>query len=140
MSGELTALLLKALHSLSPEERERVMAELLDARLQLPGSARPPATPAHSELSLGLADPGAHVTALRESLALEAAGPWQTVPVRLPVELHERLRQWCQANNFTMAVVLRGLVARFLDEYAPQSASAAVAPVPDPAPPAQPRR
>jgi hypothetical protein len=50
-------------------------------------------------------------------LALEAAGPWQAVPVRLPVELHERLRHWCQANEFTMAVVLRGLVARFLDEY-----------------------
>ena len=52
-------------------------------------------------------------------MTLEAAGPWQTVPVRLPVELHDRLKQWCQANNFTMAVLtyLRGLVARFLHQY-----------------------
>jgi len=40
------------------------------------------------------------------------------VPVRLSTEQHERLKQWCQANSFTMAVVLRGLVARFLDEQA----------------------
>jgi predicted DNA-binding protein len=38
--------------------------------------------------------------------------------VRLSSEQHERLKQWCQANGFTMAVVLRGLVARFLDEQA----------------------
>jgi hypothetical protein len=54
--------------------------------------------------------------ALREMLTAEGGGPWQTVPVRLPVEVHERLKQWCQSNNFTMAVVIRGLVSRFLDE------------------------
>ena len=116
MSGELTGLIVKALRSLSPEERDQVMAELLDARLQSPPIATPmPLT--QSVLPHALPRPGEHVAALRESLALEAAGPWQAVPVRLPVELHERLRQWCQANEFTMAVVLRGLVARFLDEY-----------------------
>lgn len=118
MSGELRALLLKALRSLSPEERDEVMGELLDARLQaqpMPAQLNPPLP--HSALPHALPGLGGHVAALRESLALEAAGPWQTVPVRLPVELHERLRQWCQTNNFTMAVVLRGLVARFLDEY-----------------------
>jgi predicted DNA-binding protein len=40
------------------------------------------------------------------------------VPARLSSEQHERLKQWCQANGFTMAVVLRGLVARFLEEQA----------------------
>jgi hypothetical protein len=119
MSGELTALLLKALRSLSPEEREQVMAELLAARLEAPEAQSaevlqfPPPTPvplhAHAK--------GEHLVELRQSLTLEAAGPWQTVPVRLPVELHDRLKQWCQANNFTMAVVMRGLVARFLDQY-----------------------
>ena len=119
MSGELTVLLLKALRSLSPEEREQVMAELLAARLEapeaqsaevLPFPPPAPSTPhAHAK--------GEHLVALRQSLTLEATGPWQTVPVRLPVELHDRLKQWCHANNFTMAVVLRGLVARFLDQY-----------------------
>ena len=124
MSGELTALIVKALRSLSPEERDQVVTELLDARLQTPATNPIPLT--QSVLPHALPGPGGHVAALRESLALEAAGPWQAVPVRLPVELHERLRQWCQANDFTMAVVLRGLVARFLDEYgSPSGGSAA---------------
>src|SRR6266498_5550867 len=113
MSGELTALLLKALRSLAPEEQDKVMSELLSARLEWqPGPLAEPVSHA-APPSLG-----AHMLSeLRVSLASESGGPWRTVPVRLPVELHERLKQWCQANNFTMAVVLRGLVARFLDEY-----------------------
>jgi hypothetical protein len=51
-------------------------------------------------------------------LGPETGGPWQSVPVRLSTEQHERLKQWCQTNGFTMAVVLRGLVARFLDDQA----------------------
>jgi predicted DNA-binding protein len=43
------------------------------------------------------------------------------VPTRLSVEQYERLKQWCQANDFTMAVVLRGLIERFLDEQARRS-------------------
>jgi hypothetical protein len=54
----------------------------------------------------------------RVELGMETGGPWQSVPVRLSTEQHERLKQWCQANGFTMAVVLRGLVARFLDDQA----------------------
>jgi hypothetical protein len=114
MSGELTALLLKALRSLSPEEQDKVMSELLSARLDPPPV---PVAPGFPLPHTALPAPGAHLVALRETLALETAGPWQTVPVRLPVELHERLKQWCQTNNFTMAVVLRGLAARFLDEF-----------------------
>jgi hypothetical protein len=125
MSGELTALIVKALRSLSPEERDQVVTELLDARLQAPVTSPIPLT--QSVLPHALPGPGGHVAALRESLALEAAGPWQAVPVRLPVELHERLRQWCQANDFTMAVVLRGLVARFLDEYGSPAGGTAAA-------------
>src|SRR6266568_6122233 len=142
MPGELTALLLKALRALSPEERDRVMAELLDARLQPAQAAGPLPAPPPSVLPHALPGAGEHVAALRESLALEAAGPWQTVPVRLPVELHEHLRQWCQANGFTMAVVLRGLVARFLEEYGAPAGTPATQPGAETAtPPAdQPRR
>jgi hypothetical protein len=118
MPGELTALLIKALRSLTAEEQERVMAELLAPRLEAPAvqtadplALTPGATPPHPHLK------GEHLFALRQSLTMEAGGPWQTVPVRLPVELHDRLKQWCQANDFTMAVVLRGLVARFLDQF-----------------------
>jgi hypothetical protein len=50
-------------------------------------------------------------------LRLDEAGR-RTVPTRLSVEQYDRLKQWCQANGFAMAVVLRGLVERFLDEQA----------------------
>ena len=114
MSRELTALLLKALRSLPPEEQDKVVGELLSARLDPPPVTVAPGFPLQH---MAVAAQGPQMMALRESLARETAGPWQTVPVRLPVELHERLKQWCQANNFTMAVVLRGLAARFLDEF-----------------------
>jgi len=90
---ELPMLLLKAFRSLSEKEQETVMTELLGG-----GSLGDLITP--------------------PPLGLETGGPWQSVPVRLSSEQHERLKQWCQANGFTMAVVLRGLVARFLDDQA----------------------
>lgn len=40
----------------------------------------------------------------------------QMMPVRFPDELHRRLKEWCAEHGFSMAVVVRGLVERFLDE------------------------
>ena len=45
--------------------------------------------------------------------------PLRTLPVRFPDRQYDRLKAWCEANNFPMAVVVRGLVERFLDERAP---------------------
>ena len=42
----------------------------------------------------------------------------QMVPVRFPVEQHQRLRDWCGTHGFSMAVVVRGLVDQFLDQQA----------------------
>jgi hypothetical protein len=100
--AELPKLLLKAFRSLSDEEQETVVTELLEAR-----SAPWPWS-------------GSAVTP--PPIGLEGGGPWQSVPVRLSTDQHERLKQWCQANGFTMAVVLRGLVARFLDDQAARRA------------------
>ena len=49
--------------------------------------------------------------------ALQAAGPagQQMVPVRFPAEQHAQLREWCAGHGFSMATVIRGLVARFLE-------------------------
>lgn len=41
---------------------------------------------------------------------------YQMVPVRLAEPQHRRLKKWCEEHNFSMAVVLRGLVERFLEE------------------------
>lgn len=49
-------------------------------------------------------------------LATTTQGPWRTMPVRLPVQQYERLKGWCEENSFPMAVVVRGVVERFLDE------------------------
>ena len=117
MSADLAALLLKAVRRLPQKEQDEVLRQLLGDRMELV----PVGTPGPGGLSLGLAGMLAGPSirehpALREMLTAEGGGPWQTVPVRLPVEVHERLKQWCQRNNFTMAVVIRGLVSRFLDE------------------------
>jgi hypothetical protein len=42
------------------------------------------------------------------------SGTLRMVPVRLSAEQHDELKQWCEANDFSMAVVIRGLVDRFL--------------------------
>jgi hypothetical protein len=117
--SELTQLLLKAVRGLSDEERDKVLEELLEARF----GADPVRVPHEAVVGLpellpsrlSLAEP-------RLELGLKgtpgAGEPLTMVPARLSSEQHERLKQWCQANGFTMAVVLRGLVARFLDEQA----------------------
>jgi hypothetical protein len=49
--------------------------------------------------------------------SVEASGSGVAMlPVRLPPELHERLRRWSNEHGFSMAAVVRGLVERFLDE------------------------
>jgi len=44
------------------------------------------------------------------------SGPLRTMPVRFPEQLYERLKAWCEEHKFPMAVVVRGVVERFLDE------------------------
>ncbi len=111
--SELPKLLLKAFRSLSDEEQETVMSELLGAR-----TAPWPRPDLLHAGSLGELTVGIGPTMTPPPIGPETGGPWQSVPVRLSTDQHERLKQWCQANGFTMAVVLRGLVARFLDDQA----------------------
>jgi hypothetical protein len=108
--SELSRLLVKAIRTLPGDDQDTVLAELLETRLGAPPApGRLPAL-----LHAGLPDPGARLY----GEAVPEGGPWQTVPVRLSTEQHEQLKRWCHANGFTMAVVLRGLVARFLDAQA----------------------
>src|SRR4030095_9777286 len=92
------------------------------ARRPGPLSPRPPPRVSGPERGFGFPLP---------PLGPETGGPWQSVPVRLSTDQHERLKQWCQANGFTMAVVLRGLVARFLDDQATRSPRSPSTQVPD---------
>lgn len=45
----------------------------------------------------------------------------QMVPVRFSSEQHARLREWCTEHGFSMATVVRGLVARFLEGQLPET-------------------
>ncbi len=45
-------------------------------------------------------------------------GPLHTIPVRLPEPLYDRLKAWSEEHSFPMAVVVRGLIERFLDDQA----------------------
>jgi hypothetical protein len=124
--SELSRLMMKAIRSLPPEEQDVVLESLLETRLA--PSPEPAAVPLPPELLQG-ALVGHRYPRVElgppsnpPPVGPETGGPWQSVPVRLSTEQHERLKQWCQANGFTMAVVLRGLVARFLDDQAARRA------------------
>jgi hypothetical protein len=118
MSDTADLLLRKALQALDTDERDELLRGLLLG--QLSGGAA---------TSAGVVGPvGPRVAVDRERLATllgaelhpsTAAGArMKVLPVRLPEAEHERLRQFCQASGFSMAVVIRALVERFLEQYA----------------------
>ncbi len=98
-------LLVEALEHLPAEDRKRVTAWVLGRVTRqptplahrLPFASRPD-EPATDVLFAGISLKGDH----------------QVVPVRLPAEQHERLRDWCAEHGFAMATVIRGLLTRFL--------------------------
>ena len=128
--SELSRLMLKAVRSLPPEEQDALLEAMLEPRLTpWPGPVVGSPDPAGPGLSAAeilhgpvppprVYGPERGIGVTLPPLGPETGGPWQSVPVRLSTDQHERLKQWCQANGFTMAVVLRGLVARFLDDQA----------------------
>jgi hypothetical protein len=105
-------LLLKAVRSLSEREQDQVLIALFrcvpeGTELAPPGTVTRrlpgPSMPADVVFSHG-------------TPPIEMTGPVAMLPVRLPPELHERLRQWSTGAGFSMASIVRGLVERFLDE------------------------
>ena len=132
--SELSRLMIKAVRSLPAEEQDKLLEAMLEPRLAAwsgPGGGPGlPPSPVHRAYSPEL---GYELTL--PPLGPETGGPWQSVPVRLSTDQHERLKQWCQANGFTMAVVLRGLVARFLDDQAGRGRRATAPPAGEPGEP-----
>jgi hypothetical protein len=127
--SELSRLMVKAVRSLPPEEQDALLEAMLEPRLVAwrgsggAGLSPPPVR--------GVYGPDSGFELNLPPLGPETGGPWQSVPVRLSTDQHERLKQWCQANGFTMAVVLRGLVARFLDDQASRGRRATATPSAD---------
>ena len=105
-------LLAKALENLTSEERQQVTAWFLTRSTASPFYGRQ----SHQELLHTLV-PGPE--SFRELYGRGSTRGQQIVPIRLPAELHSRLRLWSTEHGFSMATVIRGLVGRFLDGQAP---------------------
>lgn len=113
-------LLLKAVRSLPERDQDLVLGYLLQQRpLAAPSdpmvAAVLPSGPDIGPLSAAVS---ARVALSATSLPAGAGaqGNLSTLPVRFPEPLYHRLKEWCGEHNFPMAVVVRGLVERFLDE------------------------
>ena len=107
---EVVDLLLKALDSLPAEERRRVLSALVESAIA------PLATTQSQAAMLPALSPGGWF-----SPGMKSSAPSSVLPVRLPADQLERLRSWCTDHGFSMAVVIRGLVDRFLDDQAQRS-------------------
>ncbi len=111
-------LLAQALESLTSQERQRVTAWVLTRSNSTAPSLAMLGRRQNEELLHVLAP---NPESFRELYGRAPGGSQQVVPVRLPADLHVRLREWCAEHGFSMATVVRGLVARFLDGQAPAS-------------------
>jgi hypothetical protein len=110
-------MLVRALNELKPDERDEVLAWLFE---RVPESSVPTASALVPELQKGIASRWGQFATAEASLLSSwgdlARQDLKMVPVRMPVDLHARLRDWCEAHGFSMATVVRGLLGRFLDE------------------------
>lgn len=106
-------LVIKAVQSLPDEERETALAWLIDRR---PAHWPVPVAGRAVDGGAGTADPPAPLLHRRLEERGVLRGGHQGVLVRLPVDAHTRLREWCARHDFAMATVIRGLVDRFLDQ------------------------
>ena len=116
--SEITRLLFKAVKGLPEEEQRAVFEYFFERGIGIP---QPPLfghfiqEGAELRRTVGR---GADPLALPWFAAQKPIGPDQImIPVRLSEAQHGRLKQWCAEHNFPMAVVVRGLIERFLDSW-----------------------
>ena len=106
-------LLVRAINTLPPEQRDQVLAWLLSRGPAVQGS-----------MPLRLREMSGQLLALQRagaaSSTTQMTAGQQVVPVRFPVDQHAQLRTWCAEHGFSMATVIRGLVSRFLDGQLPE--------------------
>jgi hypothetical protein len=116
---------MKAIRALPEREQNEVVRSLLESALSS-GAAplAPPAGLAHPFAAVvaeqtGPARPEATTSPIQMTASFRAGpGEQRMVPLRLPEALYDRLKEWCGDHGFAMAVVMRGLIERFLDDQA----------------------
>jgi hypothetical protein len=117
MPDRVTELLLKAVRGLSQQEQDEVLAGLLAGFSQLQ-----PAHPLVQEpWSWAMPSASARVDIVERLAQAEppatpgsAGGDLKVLPVRLPSADYEQLREWSREHGFSMAVIIRTLVERFI--------------------------
>jgi hypothetical protein len=125
-SQRLRELLIKAVRELDQAEQDEILGELLTGASARLFTAMPGLTASMHRRMSGreqaelvdfttafLAGPGFGPGAPG---ALGSPGDVKLLPVRLPTADYERLRTWSREHNFSMAVIIRTLVERFLNE------------------------
>jgi hypothetical protein len=115
---EVVRLLVKAVATLPDAERDQVYAWFLDRGITgtQPGSFTGP-----GPLPRQLREMSSTLLSLQTAGGLPGQQPigQQVVPVRFAADQHAALRTWCSEHGFSMATVIRGLVARFLEGQLP---------------------
>ncbi len=122
--SDITRLLFKAVQTLPEDEQHAVFAYFFERGIGVPqppfferfvqGAVQQPAATATTAHARGMA----HASVASMLNVVKPAGPnQQVIPVRLSEDSHRRLKEWCAENNFPMAVVVRGLIERFLDSW-----------------------
>lgn len=114
--SRVARLMLKAVGSLPEKEQQVVLEHLVASGLGAAGetmSTKRPARAMEERVML------AGLDVQEKLLPLLRGGPGpgnQMIPVRLSEPQHRLLKDWCAENGFSMAVVVRGLVERFLED------------------------
>lgn len=112
-SADVVRLLVQAVGTLPAAERDQVYTWLLGRAMAGPyGTGHLPGR---------MREVSAQLLSLQQAGGLPAAQQigQQVVPVRFSTEQHAQLRTWCTEHGFSMATVIRGLVARFLEGQLP---------------------
>jgi hypothetical protein len=112
--AEVVQLLVKAVATLPDAERDQVYAWFLNRGIT---GSRPSSFAGAGPLPRQLREMSATLLSLQTAGGLPGAQPTgqQVVPVRFAADQHAALRTWCSEHGFSMATVIRGLVARFLE-------------------------
>jgi len=115
-SADPVRLLVHAVGQLPADQRDLVLTWLLRQR---PGLSR------QWTIGARASEHAAELHALQLSAARQPTRGMpptaqQVVPVRFPAQQHAQLREWCAEHGFSMATVIRGLVARFLESQLPE--------------------
>jgi hypothetical protein len=116
----LPGLLTKAIRMLPQRDQDALMRDLLRVFMERPQEGLA-AADLPGGLAVGLHPASSHVVLAEEGSQEQGhreAPSYRMVPVRLPEEQYARFKAWCGDHGFSMAVVVRGLLERFLAQQA----------------------